>query len=140
MTAANGMPVRHLVALRSWRTWLFAGCAMVQGAQYFARPLLPLTTAAFAPLNSWGPHGWQTFGVLLMVVGAWVSLVSGEWSLLGHLGGALLYGVLAVASFRAGIIPAVLLLPFGLCVGEIGAWAGQVISRPGWGSTRRRGE
>lgn len=120
---------RQLAALRTWRTWLLAVVGLLQGVQYVANPAYPLAAQAYAPLHSWGPGGWRAFGVALMVVGGWLALAFGGWEVLAHLAGTVLYAVLGAATLRAGFVPGVLVLPFGLHAGETAVWV--------WGRTTR---
>lgn len=129
MTPRTPTP-RQLEALRSWRTWLLALGALVQGVQYVTRPSVPLSTPAYVELVSWGPGGWRLFGGLLMAVGAWLSLVHTEWALLGHAAGVIIYAALVVASFEGHVIPAVLLVILGLHGGEVAVWVRGQTRRP----------
>lgn len=113
---------QQLLALRSWRSWLLAGVAVVQGAQYAAHPAFPLGQSAYAALNGWGERGWMIFGAILMCVGGWLAIALEEWDWPAHIVAVGLYSVLAWANFEGHVIPAVLMLPLGLHAGEVVLW------------------
>lgn len=115
----------ELARLRAWRTWLLVAASAVQGVQYALRPGYPLTVRAYAPLRAWREAGWVVFGVALVVVAVWLVLAPGRLRWVGFVAAAALYLLLFVSALETGLVSGPLLLPAGLCVGEIRARAWQ---------------
>jgi hypothetical protein len=115
--------VEELRSLRAWRTWLLTLVAFAQGAQYALNPAFPLASQSYRELRSLGEVGWVALGGCLMVVGVALMAAPPRWRWVAHGVGAFLYLMLAVASGFAGVVPAVLLLPAGLHLGEVRLWA-----------------
>lgn len=112
----------ELRRLRAWRTWLLVVVAFAQGAQYALNPDFPLRTLSYAQLRPFGEVGWVVFGCCLIAVAVTLVTVPPRWRWVAHMLGAFLYLVLASASAFAHVVPAVLLLPAGLHLGEVRLW------------------
>lgn len=123
------LTVSELQELRRWRTRLLAVAAVLQGLQYVLRPTLPLTTRSYRSLDIMGELGWTIFGVALMVFAAAVVALPARRVWAAFYLGALLYSMLVAANILSGVIPGLLLLPAGLCLGEVRAHAWQKIRR-----------
>lgn len=113
------LSVGDLSRLRNWRIWLLIVTFLVQGLQYALRPDYPYTSRAYTPLRPWGHAGWVAFGVLLTGVALWLALAPHRLRLLGFGVGAAMYLLLFYAAVQTGLVSGPLLLPAGLCLGEI---------------------
>lgn len=122
-------PVAFGDMLRLWgvRTWLLAAQCVVQGGQYIVAPGRPLHLSVYRLIEPIGPAGWRTLGALFVVAGVGLALArlrrlrspSWAWTSSFVLGGAL-YGFLFVTTLASGsYLPSTLILPLGLCLGEL---------------------
>lgn len=107
-----------LARMRSWRTFLLAATAVLQGGQYVLFPERALTVPGpYAELVDFGRDGWRVIGLLLVAAGAAVLIRQARP--VGFIGLALVETFLGAAQIKHGYIPSTLILPIGLCLAEV---------------------